>query len=313
MDGRPIANSVAWYEAVLRAHGIRGRVDEHYWSTDESTPPYYSNLITLTDGVEAQHARVEQLAPAHPWSVKDSFALLDLEPFGLRVLFEARWCELDAVDGSADVRFEAVTTPAQLARWERAWQVTSPAPGRRIFPPALLMDDSVTFLAALRDDVFVGGAIANLSPGAVGISNVFGCSEIDAAAELRRRHPDRAVVGYGREVPSGFRDLGPLRVWVTRPPARRKPVALDAAATLPDGWERAGNELTRTFTFPSFEDAMRFMDEASEHIARVDHHPRWENSHRKVTVWLSTWSIGRKPSSFDVELAEYLNRLQSRR
>lgn len=67
--------------------------------------------------------------------------------------------------------------------------------------------------------------------------------------------------------------------------------------------------LMRSFEFASFEDAMHFMFSATRHIGRVDHHPDWENIWRTITIWLTTWDIGHKPSHYDVELAQYLDEL----
>lgn len=68
-------------------------------------------------------------------------------------------------------------------------------------------------------------------------------------------------------------------------------------------------ELHRQFTFESFEDALHFMMTASRRIVLMDHHPEWLNSYRSVSVWLTTWEIGYKPSPLDVELASYLDDL----
>ena len=68
-------------------------------------------------------------------------------------------------------------------------------------------------------------------------------------------------------------------------------------------------EIRRIFEFRSFEAAIEFMSEAAKHISSVDHHPRWENSFRNVSVWLTTWDIGHRPSRSDLELARYLEHL----
>ena len=100
------------------------------------------------------------------------------------------------------------------------------SPGLRVFPPGLLADPNVVFLAARRGTDRVGGAATNLSDGAVGLSNFYAL-DVEESAEVlrdgmrhaRRLHPDRALVGYGprselEDLASlGFRDLGPLRVW----------------------------------------------------------------------------------------------------
>jgi pterin-4a-carbinolamine dehydratase len=68
-------------------------------------------------------------------------------------------------------------------------------------------------------------------------------------------------------------------------------------------------ELMKSFEFHSFEDALHFMARAGDFISRMNHHPRWQNTWRSVTVWLSTWDIGHRPSRLDVELAEHLDAL----
>lgn len=68
-------------------------------------------------------------------------------------------------------------------------------------------------------------------------------------------------------------------------------------------------ELTKTFKFHSFEDAMDFMSNASQYISKVNHQPRWQNIWKSVTVWLTTWDIGFRPSLLDIELAEHFEKL----
>ncbi len=68
-------------------------------------------------------------------------------------------------------------------------------------------------------------------------------------------------------------------------------------------------ELCKAFEFESFERAMEFMQEVSRHVARIEHHPRWENIWRTVTIWLATWDIGQKPSQLDVDMAHEIERI----
>jgi 4a-hydroxytetrahydrobiopterin dehydratase len=68
-------------------------------------------------------------------------------------------------------------------------------------------------------------------------------------------------------------------------------------------------ELTRSYEFPSFPAAIRFMAAAVEPIEALNHHPRWENAWRTVTVWLCTWDAGHRPSALDLELARTLDAL----
>lgn len=237
-----IHNNIALYEAVLAAHGAAGRLDEHFWSTAASVPPYYSNLVTRTGeaGEAAQSARLQALAKEPPkpgWGFKDSFDCLDpllVEGLGLHPLFQARWYgwEASAVmhpEPQVDIRFERVGDKESLAEWESAWQRSSPAPGMRMFRPSLLRDPALCFLSGLRQGQLVGGALLNLSFESVGLSNVFALDRRTlkaftgaAARAARERHPDRHVVGYGPVsklealAPLGFRDLGGLRVWATQ-------------------------------------------------------------------------------------------------
>jgi pterin-4a-carbinolamine dehydratase len=82
-----------------------------------------------------------------------------------------------------------------------------------------------------------------------------------------------------------------------------------AVSELPGKDDRQRTELKKAYRFASFEDAMDFMASAARHISSVDHHPRWENRFRTVTVWLSTWSAGHKPSALDIELAQFMDSL----
>ena len=65
------------------------------------------------------------------------------------------------------------------------------------------------------------------------------------------------------------------------------------------------------FEFASFEDAIAFLGRAAPRISEMEHHPRWENIWRTVSVWLTTWDIGQKPTVLDLQLARYLEELWS--
>ncbi len=65
-----------------------------------------------------------------------------------------------------------------------------------------------------------------------------------------------------------------------------------ALATLP-GWDvRNGDTLTRTFTFPDFVAAMRFVNALAEKAEASQHHPDLDIRYNKVTVALSTHDSG---------------------
>jgi pterin-4a-carbinolamine dehydratase len=67
-------------------------------------------------------------------------------------------------------------------------------------------------------------------------------------------------------------------------------------------------ELTRDFEFKSFEKAMAFVEIAAKYATDVDHHPRWMNIWKTVTVWLSTWDAGHRVTALDIQFARFLER-----
>jgi hypothetical protein len=124
--------------------------------------------------------------------------------------------------GAAEWR--RVTDAVELERWEAAWRENGSPADTRVFLPALLTAADVALFAAYRDGRIVGGCVANRTPGAVGLSNVFaedGDKEsvvAGAIAETIRFAPGMPVVGYERGadlvrfVRLGFRPVGPLRI-----------------------------------------------------------------------------------------------------
>jgi 4a-hydroxytetrahydrobiopterin dehydratase len=58
------------------------------------------------------------------------------------------------------------------------------------------------------------------------------------------------------------------------------------------GWERAGDSITTTLTFPGFLDAVEFVNKVAALAEAVDHHPDIDIRWNKVTLTLSTHSDG---------------------
>src|SRR6478752_508961 len=81
------------------------------------------------------------------------------------------------------------------------------------------------------------------------------------------------------------------------------------SSPLPGEYPKTRTELMRQFRFLSFARAIAFMQAAVPHINQVNHHPRWENVFKTVTVWLSTWDTGHVVSKLDFDLARYLDEL----
>lgn len=64
-----------------------------------------------------------------------------------------------------------------------------------------------------------------------------------------------------------------------------------ALASLP-GWHGDSRAIARTFTFPSFPDAIAFATRLAFDAEAADHHPDLLISYRQVTVTWSTHSAG---------------------
>ena len=84
---------------------------------------------------------------------------------------------------------------------------------------------------------------------------------------------------------------------------------------LPDDYPNTRYEIRKLYTFGSFPDAIRFMNEAvaiCENFQPYPHHPRWENMWKTVTVWLTTWDMKHKITEMDIRMAVELDRLKAR-
>jgi hypothetical protein len=217
-----VLNNARWCDAVCRSHGYPGEFTGRLWVSADHALPFYPNVITLAPDVTAAEATNGQ-DPSRPYSVKDSFARLDLAHDGLTPLFDATWMAVPTPAGGDDPSWEAVTDPGELVRWEAAWAGGDEVIG--LFQPALLDDADCAVLACRRGSTQVGGAIAYTADGITGISNVFksGIASgplwegvVRAVAELR---PGLPIVGYERGEDlaaarrAGSTILGPLRVW----------------------------------------------------------------------------------------------------
>lgn len=230
-------NNALWCDAVCRAHGGDTMLTEHVWFNRVSSPPFYPNVDTLTpDGVPAQLDAIRTLLATnlpHGWGVKDSFCTLDLAPLGFNRLFEAEWLwrkpEPVLENPLPDVTWTILQTHAELVRWEKGWRGSDGDGGPVIFPPALLADPQITFLAATRAGEIVAGAVATPTEGVVGVSNVFAPPGETATfwagivAAVQRTFPGLPLVGYegGEDLEIvknlGFETSGELRVWLYQP------------------------------------------------------------------------------------------------
>jgi len=227
-------NNVEWCDTICRSHGLVTELGQEMWIQPRLGPPYYSNGITASrSGLESQYAAIENLKSALPdgFSIKDSFACLDLATRGFRTLFEAQWVWLDAASRGAlpanDSKWFKVESERNLVRWEAAWAAGGSPTSQRVFMPALLKEARIAFFGVERDGEIVAGCAANRSQGdVVGFSNFFALEEDrdrfrrEAVLTVAEFAPGWPVVCYdrGEELAGllalGFRSVGALRVWL---------------------------------------------------------------------------------------------------
>ncbi len=215
-------NNAYLYEAVCSAHGCPTDFSDSLMLCIGAPPRFYSQAVTLMEGAEeVVHARVTG-------GFKDSFH--DVEPGDdYALLFEASWIWHGAAEpGETRFTWTKATTDAEMQAWEDGWAAgdAEAADFPRQFPASLLERQDFAFFGAMADGVRVGGAIFNLSPGVVGVSNEFvlGVSETELFRDLvtlaANTFPGRPVVSYDRgatldaALAAGFESTGPLRVWV---------------------------------------------------------------------------------------------------
>ena len=74
------------------------------------------------------------------------------------------------------------------------------------------------------------------------------------------------------------------------------------------GWAFDGTQLTRTFTWPSFQEAVAFVDRLAIEADAADHHPDIDIRYNAVNLSLSTHSAAAVTDK-DFALAAAINRL----
>jgi len=73
-----------------------------------------------------------------------------------------------------------------------------------------------------------------------------------------------------------------------------------------DDWRREGDALCRDLRFPSFMDAIRFIDRVAVVAEYADHHPELSNVYWNVGIRLTTHDAG-GITELDVELARAID------
>jgi hypothetical protein len=210
-------NNAEWCSIICRHHGIESVMAADAWTAQRRTPDGYpdADVLAADVNVDSLLARIDT-GPG--CSVKDSFATIDLAPYGFRVLFEAFWIWRPASPVRADLPrgWMPVRTPRDLDMWS-----TGRTPG--VFRTALLDEPDVRLF---HRPMPAGGFALSGHAGVVGVSNVLCEPQARAAvwdaiiATASTTYPGRDLVGYesgddlDAAVAAGFSCLGPLRVWM---------------------------------------------------------------------------------------------------
>jgi hypothetical protein len=202
------------------------RSDEDAWTSRTRTPAFYPDAVTLVPDCSVPEL-LPRVDTSPGCSIKDSFASLDLAPYGFRVLFDAEWMARAPTTSqpvAAGARWATIREPDAFAAWERAWRGDDGPPG--VLLPDLVSQSRVEVIAARVGDRVVAGALLNGSSEIVGISNFFAdpggasSSWLGCIAFAASLHPGATFVCYGSGAALdaaralGFEAVGPLRVWL---------------------------------------------------------------------------------------------------
>ena len=83
--------------------------------------------------------------------------------------------------------------------------------------------------------------------------------------------------------------------------------AVQAALKKLPGWNLKDEAIDRQYTWPSFPDAIKFVNQVADLAEQADHHPDILINYRRVTLTLSTHSEGGITQK-DFDLAERIDR-----
>jgi 4a-hydroxytetrahydrobiopterin dehydratase len=81
----------------------------------------------------------------------------------------------------------------------------------------------------------------------------------------------------------------------------------EGMSSLPE-WRKRGQEITRTFEFKDFAEAMKFVNKVAKAAEKANHHPDIDIRWNKVTLALSTHSEGGLTSN-DFDMAKKIDKI----
>lgn len=193
------------------------------WLVAGRPPPLFPDAVTLRRGVSARQV-AELISGREVCSVKDSYADVDLGPYGFSELLTGQWIGRTDVASAADqTGWSQLTEPDELECWSAAAEMPDGV------PVGLLQYSSVRILASYQRGRLVAGVIATGNDTVVGISNIFQIGGDgqrvwhEVASAVTRVFPGQPIVGYEHgpdldaAIAAGFSQLGPVRVWLRLP------------------------------------------------------------------------------------------------
>lgn len=213
-----VINNIVWCGVVSELHGITQTSSERVWGLLSKAPELYPDIITSSKYATSEEVR-DFIGNREIFSIKDSFANLNMVQFGFKVLFEAKWIHHAPVVGvDFDKRgWTVVSSDKDLAKWTFASELQ-----KVIIPKILDRKDVKIFMHEIDGEI--SGFIANLNANAVGISNVFSNKNkiiwTDIAPLVSTNFPGIPMVGYENgddltaALSSRWTTIGPLRVWI---------------------------------------------------------------------------------------------------
>ena len=78
------------------------------------------------------------------------------------------------------------------------------------------------------------------------------------------------------------------------------------------GWAEKNGMLVKTYTFPSFSDAVAFIVRISHPLEAINHHPEIRNVYGEVSIGFTTHDLGNKIGPLDFKAARLVEDIASR-
>ncbi len=230
---KAICNNNDLYEAILSSQNIKSHKTNSIWYCLEKTPPFYSNLVTISkewkpDKVFRNIDFNYEKEKWEEWTIKDSFAVLDLNKYEFTKLFDAQWMYLEVAnfiqtEKTGNLPYEIVGNEETLSAWRLAWDADERI-GKQIFSPKLLNNSKVYIVAGYQEEQIVSGCFVNKTGNVLGISNFFAPNKevhywSDTISFILESVESLDIVGYERNELTdklyllGFEQIGNLTVW----------------------------------------------------------------------------------------------------